>query len=53
MQVFARVRQRDFARLGWMLEMVMASSRADKVLAIRLKLPNDITRVFPQETPPN
>jgi hypothetical protein len=45
MQVFAWVRQRDFALLGRMLEMMMASGRTDKIPAIGLKLPDDITRV--------
>jgi len=50
MQVLARVRQRDLAGLGRMLEMMMTPARPDEIPAIRLKLPNDITRILPHRT---
>src|ERR1700730_2467709 len=40
------VRQRDLARFRRMLEMMVTSARPDEIPAIRLKLPNDTTRIL-------
>jgi hypothetical protein len=51
MQVLARVRHRHLARLGRMLEVMMAAGRADIEPAVRFKLANNITRILAHRTP--